>query len=130
VADIQYYGTGRRKSSIARVFLRPGAGKILINNREFNDYFPSDLLKMIIRQPLTLTETQDKFDIFITVRGGGTSGQAGAIRHGVSRALVNFNTELRSKLKSAGFLTRDSRVKERQKPGLSGARRRFQFSKR
>lgn len=130
MADIQYYGTGRRKSSIARVFLRPGAGKILINNREFNDYFPSDLLKMIIRQPLTLTETQDKFDIFITVRGGGTSGQAGAIRHGVSRALVNFNTELRSKLKSAGFLTRDSRVKERQKPGLSGARRRFQFSKR
>lgn len=130
MADIQYYGTGRRKSSIARVFLRPGAGKITINDREFGDYFPSDLLKMIIRQPLTLTETQEKFDIFITVRGGGTSGQAGAIRHGVSRALVNFNTELRSKLKAAGFLTRDSRVKERQKPGLSGARRRFQFSKR
>lgn len=130
MSDIQYYGTGRRKSSIARVFLRPGSGKITINSREFHNYFPSDLLKMIIRQPLTLTESQDKFDIFITVRGGGPSGQAGAIRHGVSRALVNFNSELRSKLKAAGFLTRDSRVKERQKPGLSGARRRFQFSKR
>lgn len=130
MSDIQYYGTGRRKSSIARVFLRPGSGKITINNREFGNYFPSDLLKMIIRQPLTLTESQEKFDIYITVRGGGPSGQAGAIRHGVSRALVNFNSELRSKLKAAGFLTRDSRVKERQKPGLSGARRRFQFSKR
>jgi len=130
VADIQYYGTGRRKSSIARVFLRPGSGKITINNREIGNYFPSDLMKMIIRQPLTLTETQDKFDIYITVRGGGSTGQAGAIRHGVSRALINFNTELRSKLKSAGFLTRDPREKERQKPGLAGARRRYQFSKR
>lgn len=130
MADIQYYGTGRRKSSIARVFLRPGSGKITINNREIGNYFPSDLMKMIIRQPLTLTETQDKFDIYITVRGGGSTGQAGAIRHGVSRALINFNTELRSKLKSAGFLTRDPREKERQKPGLAGARRRYQFSKR
>ncbi|MDJ0838830.1 MAG: 30S ribosomal protein S9 [Acidobacteriota bacterium] len=130
MADIQYYGTGRRKSSTARVFLRPGSGKITVNKRDFDDYFPSDLLKMIIRQPLTLTETQGKFDIYITVRGGGTSGQAGAIRHGISRALVEFNTELRSRLKSAGFITRDSREKERQKPGLSGARRRFQFSKR
>ena len=130
MADIQYYGTGRRKSSTARVFLRPGAGKIVVNKREFDDYFPSDLLKMIIRQPLTLTETQDKFDIYITVRGGGTSGQAGAIRHGISRALLEFNSELRPKLKTAGFLTRDSREKERQKPGLSGARKRFQFSKR
>jgi len=130
LADIQYYGTGRRKSSTARVFLRPGSGKITVNKREFGDYFPSDLLKMIIRQPLTLTETQDKFDIFVTVRGGGESGQAGAIRHGISRALLEFNNELRGKLKSAGFLTRDSREKERQKPGLSGARRRFQFSKR
>jgi len=130
VADIQYYGTGRRKSSVARVFLRPGSGKIVVNKREFDDYFPSDLLKMIIRQPLTLTETQDKFDIYVTVNGGGTSGQAGAIRHGISRALTVFNSELRSKLKSAGFLTRDSREKERQKPGLRGARRRFQFSKR
>lgn len=130
MADIQYYGTGRRKSSTARVFLRPGTGKIQVNQREFDNYFPSDLLKMIIRQPLTLTETQDKFDIYITVKGGGTSGQAGAIRHGISRALLEFNTEMRSKLKSAGFLTRDAREKERQKPGLSGARKRFQFSKR
>ena len=130
MADIQYYGTGRRKSSVARVFLRPGTGQITVNKREFHDFFPSDLLKMIIRQPLTLTETQDKFDIYITVKGGGNSGQAGAIRHGISRALLEFNTELHSKLKSAGFLTRDSREKERQKPGLSGARRRFQFSKR
>lgn len=130
MADIQYYGTGRRKSSTARVFLRPGTGKIQVNKREFDNYFPSDLLKMIIRQPLTLTETQDKFDIYITVKGGGTSGQAGAIRHGISRALLEFNTEMRSKLKSAGFLTRDAREKERQKPGLSGARKRFQFSKR
>ena len=130
MAGIQHYGTGRRKSSIARVFLRPGTGSIKVNNRGFDDYFPSDLLKMIIRQPLTLTETQDKFDIYITVAGGGISGQAGAIRHGISRALVEFNGELRSKLKAAGFLTRDSREKERKKPGLAGARRRFQFSKR
>jgi small subunit ribosomal protein S9 len=130
VADIQYYGTGRRKTSVARVFLRPGTGQIKVNHREFDEYFPSDLLKMIIRQPLTLTETQDKFDIFVTVAGGGISGQAGAIRHGISRALLEFNSELRQKLKKAGFLTRDPREKERQKPGLSGARRRFQFSKR
>lgn len=130
MADIQYYGTGRRKSSVARVFLRPGTGHIKVNHRDFDEYFPSDLLKMIIRQPLTLTETQDKFDIFVTVAGGGISGQAGAIRHGISRALLEFNSELRQKLKKAGFLTRDPREKERQKPGLSGARRRFQFSKR
>lgn len=130
MADIQYYGTGRRKTSVARVFLRPGSGKITVNKRDFDNYFPSDLLKMIIRQPLTLTETQDKFDIHITVKGGGPTGQAGAIRHGVSRALIEFNGELRGKLKQAGFLTRDAREKERQKPGLSGARKRFQFSKR
>jgi small subunit ribosomal protein S9 len=110
--------------------VRPGTGKISVNQRQFDDYFPSDLLKMIIRQPLTLTETQDKFDIYVTVKGGGIAGQAGAIRHGISRALLEFNGELRSKLKAAGFLTRDPREKERQKPGLSGARRRFQFSKR
>lgn len=130
MADIQYYGTGRRKTSVARVFLRPGTGQIKVNHREIDEYFPSDLLKMIIRQPLSLTETQDKFDIFVTVAGGGISGQAGAIRHGISRALLEFNSELRLKLKKAGFLTRDPREKERQKPGLSGARRRFQFSKR
>lgn len=130
MADIQYYGTGRRKTSIARVFMRPGNGSIVVNKRGFDGYFQSDLLKMIIRQPLALTETQDKFDIYVTVRGGGISGQAGAIRHGISRALLEFNSELRARLKSAGFLTRDSREKERQKPGLSGARKRFQFSKR
>ncbi len=130
MAEIQYYGTGRRKTSIARVFIRPGSGQITINKRNVENYFGSDLLKMIIRQPLTLTETQDKFDIMINVNGGGESGQAGAIRHGISRALVDFNAELRPKLKAAGFLTRDSREKERQKPGLAGARRRFQFSKR
>lgn len=130
MADIQYYGTGRRKSSVARVFLRPGSGKIVVNKREIDEYFPSDLLRMIIRQPLALTETQDKFDIQVTVKGGGTSGQAGAIRHGISRALTEFNSELRGKLKGAGFMTRDQREKERQKPGLSGARRRYQFSKR
>ncbi len=130
MADIQYYGTGRRKTSTARVFLRPGSGKIVVNKREIDQYFPSDLLKMIIRQPLTLTETQDKFDIHVTVKGGGPTGQAGAIRHGISRALLEFNSELRTKLKQAGFLTRDSREKERKKPGLRGARRRFQFSKR
>lgn len=130
MADIQYYGTGRRKTSTARVFLRPGTGKIVVNKREFDQYFPSDLLKMIIRQPLTLTETTEKFDIVITVKGGGPTGQAGAIRHGISRALLEFNSELRTKLKQAGFLTRDPREKERQKPGLRGARRRFQFSKR
>jgi len=130
VAEMQYYGTGRRKSSVARVFVRPGTGIISVNQRKFDDYFPSDLLKMIIRQPLTLTETHDKFDIYVTVKGGGIAGQAGAIRHGIARALLEFNGELRAKLKSAGFLTRDPREKERQKPGLSGARRRFQFSKR
>lgn len=130
MADIQYYGTGRRKTSIARVYIRPGSGQITINRRPIDEYFGSDLMKMIIRQPLTLTETQDKFDILVNVDGGGVSGQAGAIRHGISRALIDFNGELRPKLKSAGFLTRDAREKERQKPGLAGARRRFQFSKR
>jgi small subunit ribosomal protein S9 len=130
VADIQYYGTGRRKTSVARVYIRPGNGKITVNRRDIDTYFGSDLLKMIIRQPLTLTETQDKFDIYVRVNGGGISGQAGAIRHGISRALLDFNAELRGKLKAAGLLTRDPREKERQKPGLRGARRRFQFSKR
>ena len=125
MADIQYYGTGRRKTSVARVYIRPGNGKITVNRRDIDTYFGSDLLKMIIRQPLTLTETQDKFDIYVRVRGGGISGQAGAIRHGISRALLDFNAELRGKLKAAGLLTRDPREKERQKPGLRGARRRF-----
>ncbi len=127
---IQYYATGRRKSSTARVFLRPGKGVIEINKRTIDDYFPNETLKMILRQPLQLTETVDKFDIVATVKGGGMSGQAGAIKHGISRALVDYNQELRKRLKEGGFLTRDARVKERKKYGQKGARARFQFSKR
>lgn len=127
---IQYYGTGRRKTAAARVYLRPGTGKITVNKRDFDDYFPSRTLKMIIKQPLLITETADKFDIYVNVAGGGVSGQAGAIRHGLSRALVEFNPELRPRLKAAGFLTRDAREVERKKYGQRKARRRFQFSKR
>jgi small subunit ribosomal protein S9 len=130
VADIQYYGTGRRKTAVARVFLRPGSGKFVVNRRDFDEYFPNQVLKMVIRQPLLLTETADKFDILVNVVGGGPSGQAGAIRHGISRALLEFNAELRPKLKSVGFLTRDARKVERKKPGQPKARKRFQFSKR
>ena len=130
MASIQYYGTGRRKTAVARVYLRPGTGKITVNRREFEIYFPNRVLKMVIRQPLLITETSEKFDIFVNVAGGGMSGQAGAIRHGLSRALLEFNPELRPKLKSAGFLTRDAREVERKKYGQPKARRRFQFSKR
>jgi small subunit ribosomal protein S9 len=130
VAEIQYYGTGRRKTAVARVFLRPGSGKFVVNRRDFDEYFPNRVLKMVIRQPLLVTETADKFDILVNVVGGGPSGQAGAIRHGISRALLEFNAELRPKLKSAGFLTRDARKVERKKPGQPKARKRFQFSKR
>jgi small subunit ribosomal protein S9 len=130
VAEIQYYGTGRRKTSVARVYLRPGSGKIEINHRDFDDYFPNRVLKMVIRQPLLLTETADKFDILINVEGGGPAGQAGAIRHGISRALLEFNVELRPRLKTVGFLTRDARKVERKKYGQPKARKRFQFSKR
>jgi small subunit ribosomal protein S9 len=130
VASIQYYGTGRRKNAVARVYLRPGTGVIKVNNRDFESYFPNRVLKMVIRQPLAITETNDKFDIVINVAGGGMTGQAGAIRHGLSRALLEFNPELRPKLKSAGFLTRDAREVERKKYGQPKARRRFQFSKR
>jgi small subunit ribosomal protein S9 len=129
-ATLQYYGTGRRKEAVARVFLTPGAGQIKVNHREFDDYFPNKVLKMVIKQPLALTETTDKFDIAVTVVGGGPAGQAGAIRHGISRALVVFNGELRPRLKKEGLLTRDSRAKERKKYGQRGARARFQFSKR
>jgi small subunit ribosomal protein S9 len=127
---LQHYGTGRRKTATARVFLRPGAGKFLVNSRPFDKYFPSDVHKMVIRQPLVITETADKFDIFVRVAGGGPSGQAGALRHGITRALVEYNPELRGKLKAAGFLTRDPREVERKKYGRPGARKRFQFSKR
>jgi small subunit ribosomal protein S9 len=130
VAEIQYYGTGRRKTAVARVYLRPGSGKITVNRREFDEYFPNQVLKMVIRQPLLLTETQDKFDILVNVVGGGSAGQAGAIRHGISRALLEYNAELRPRLKSAGLLTRDARKVERKKYGQPKARKRFQFSKR
>lgn len=127
---IQYYGTGRRKTASARVFLRPGEGAINVNDQDLEEYFSRETLKMVVKQPLQLTETSEKFDILITVEGGGSSGQAGAIRHGISRALLEFNSELRDRLKSAGFLTRDPRKKERKKYGQPKARKRFQFSKR
>lgn len=127
---IEYYATGRRKTSTARVFLRPGKGAITVNHREFNTYFPTDQLRTQVRRPLLLTETGDKFDILATVDGGGVNGQAGAVRLGIARALVEFNAELRKALKKEGLLTSDSRVKERKKYGLAGARKRFQFSKR
>ena len=127
---IQYYGTGRRKEAVARVHLKPGSGEITVNSRTFDEYFPNKVLKMVIKQPLALTETTDKFDIGVTVMGGGPAGQAGAIRHGISRALIAFNAELRPRLKKEGLLTRDSRVKERKKYGQRGARARYQFSKR
>ena len=130
MATIQFYGTGRRKTAVARVYLRPGTGVIKVNKRDFETYFPNRVLKMVIRQPLAITETSDKFDIVVNVAGGGMTGQAGAIRHGLSRALLEFNPELRPKLKSAGFLTRDAREVERKKYGQPKARRRFQFSKR
>jgi small subunit ribosomal protein S9 len=130
VADIQYYGTGRRKTSTARVYLRPGSGEIQVNRKTFETYFPNETLRMIIRQPLQLTETANKFDILINVDGGGPAGQAGAIRHGISRALMEFNADLRHTLKHSGLITRDSRIKERKKYGQKGARKRFQFSKR
>ena len=125
-----FYGTGRRKSSVARVRVYPGTGKITINDRDIDDYFGLETLKLIVRQPLNLTGTIDKFDIVCRVSGGGVTGQAGAIRHGISRALLQFNEELRPELKNAGFLTRDPRMKERKKYGLKGARRAPQFSKR
>ena len=130
MSQVQYYGTGRRKTAAARVYLRPGAGEMNINGRGLDSYFPNEVLKMVIKQPLLLTETAEKFDIYVTVAGGGSAGQAGAIRHGISRALLEYNNELRDRLKSAGLLTRDPRKKERKKYGQKGARARFQFSKR
>jgi small subunit ribosomal protein S9 len=129
-AAVQYYGTGRRKTSTARVFLRPGNGTLTINRRTFEAFFPTESLRMQIKTPLVLTETADKFDILATVAGGGVSGQAGAVRLGIARALVEYNLELRKALKSEGLLTRDARAKERKKYGMAGARKRFQFSKR
>ncbi|HEX4955433.1 MAG TPA: 30S ribosomal protein S9 [Thermoanaerobaculia bacterium] len=130
MSELQYYSTGRRKTASARVFLRPGSGTLTVNQSALDTYFPNEVLKMIIKQPLLLTETAEKFDIYATVEGGGASGQAGAIRHGIARALCVYNSELRDRLKSAGLLTRDPRKKERKKYGQKGARARFQFSKR
>ena len=130
MSETQYYGTGRRKTSTARVFLKPGNGAVEINGRGLEGYFPNEVLRMVVRQPLTLTETAERFDINVTVEGGGNAGQAGAIRHGISRALLEFDGALRERLKSAGLLTRDPRKKERKKYGQKGARARFQFSKR
>ena len=127
---IQYYATGRRKTSTARVFLRPGTGAIAINSRSFESFFPTEVLRTQVRQPLLLTETADKFDVVASVAGGGVFGQAGAVRLGISRALIEYNAELRKRLKKEGLLTRDARIKERKKYGMAGARKRFQFSKR
>ena len=129
-ASSKFYGTGRRKSSIARVYLVPGTGKITINKRSIDEYFGLETLKVIVRQPLVATETLDKFDILVNVHGGGYTGQAGAIRHGISRALLQADADFRPTLKKEGFLTRDPRMKERKKPGLKAARRAPQFSKR
>ncbi|MDO4323320.1 MAG: 30S ribosomal protein S9 [Lachnospiraceae bacterium] len=130
MAKERYYGTGRRKKSIARVYLIPGTGKITVNKRDIDDYFGLETLKVIVRQPLVATETADKFDVLVNVHGGGTTGQAGAVRHGIARALLQVDNEYRPTLKSAGYLTRDPRMKERKKYGLKAARRAPQFSKR
>ncbi len=126
----KYYGTGRRKKSIARVYLVPGKGNVTINKRSMDEYFGLETLKVIVRQPMALTETVDKFDVIVNVHGGGYTGQAGAIRHGISRALLEVDAEYRPILKKAGYLTRDPRMKERKKYGLKAARRAPQFSKR
>ena len=130
MSTVKYYGTGRRKKSIARVYLVPGTGNITINKRDIDNYLGLETLKVIVRQPLVATNTVDKFDVIVSVHGGGFTGQAGAIRHGISRALLQVDNEYRPTLKSAGFLTRDPRMKERKKPGLKAARRAPQFSKR
>ena len=130
MAKVQYMGTGRRKKSVARVRLVPGSGKVVINNREIENYFGLETLRMIVNQPLVLTGTKDKFDVLVNVHGGGFTGQAGAIRHGITRALVKADENLKPELKKAGFVTRDPRMKERKKYGLKKARRAPQFSKR
>ena len=130
MAATSYYGTGKRKTSIARVWLKPGSGKITVNDKTLEEYFGRETSKMVVRQPLELTENVDKFDIYVTVCGGGDSGQAGAIKHGITKALLEVDVALRQTLKQAGFITRDSRIKERKKYGRKAARARFQFSKR
>jgi small subunit ribosomal protein S9 len=129
--SLEYYGLGKRKTSVARVHLRPGGGEIQLNDRPMDEYFGGhEALKILVRQPFAVTETTEKFDVVALLDGGGVASQAGALRHGISRALCQFNAELRKKLKKAGFLSRDARIKERKKYGQRGARRRFQFSKR
>ncbi|MDZ4246977.1 MAG: 30S ribosomal protein S9 [Dehalococcoidia bacterium] len=130
MTEKRYYATGKRKYAIARVYMKEGNGAILVNKRNFDDYFTRDSLKMLIRQPLEITGNSDKFDLYVNVCGGGISGQAGAIKHGIAKALLEYNIELRPILKKTGFLTRDPRIKERKKYGQPGARKRFQFSKR
>ena len=130
MASVKYYGTGRRKKSIARVYLTPGTGKVTINKRDIDEYFGLETLKVVVRQPLVATETLEKFDVLVNVHGGGFTGQAGAIRHGIARALLKADAEFRPTLKKAGYLTRDPRMKERKKYGLKAARRAPQFSKR
>ena len=130
MATSQHYGTGRRKTSTARVFLRPGSGTITVNKKPLEASFPTETQRLVIRMPLVVTETTERFDVLATTAGGGVTGQAGAIRLGIARALLGFNAELRSTLRKAGLLTRDPRAKERKKYGLAGARKRFQFSKR
>ncbi len=130
MAAKSFYGTGKRKSSVARVWLKPGAGQIIVNNKPLDEYFGRETSKMIVKQPLELTENVGKFDIYVNVSGGGDSGQAGAIKHGITKALLEADVELRGTLKKAGFITRDSRIKERKKYGKAAARRSFQFSKR
>jgi small subunit ribosomal protein S9 len=130
LSTVQHYGTGRRKTAVARVYLRPGSGRFMINEQEADAYFGNPILRAVVRAPLATTELLDRLDAFAQVTGGGHSGQAGAIRHGVARALLDYNGELRKKLRESGFLTRDSRAKERKKYGQRGARARFQFSKR
>ena len=126
----KFYGTGRRKTSVARVWIRPGAGRIVVNRRAFDDFFPRETLRMIIAQPFQVTNTAGQFDVFVNVAGGGPTGQAGAVRHGIARALVRFDEKLRQALKKAGLLTRDPRMRERKKYGQPGARQKFQYSKR
>lgn len=130
MAELQYYATGKRKTSIARVYLRPGSGQIQVNRREFDEYFPNPIHRVTVKRPFVVTETEGKFDVYAHLNGGGISGQADALRHGISRALLVVNAELRPKLKKEGLLTRDSRIKERKKYGQPGARKRFQYSKR
>ena len=130
MAETKFYATGKRKSSVARVFLKPGSGNIVVNRKTIDEYFGRETSKMVIRQPLELTDNVGKFDVFVNVSGGGPSGQAGAIKHGITKALMEADADLRGALKKAGFITRDSRIKERKKYGKRSARRSFQFSKR